>query len=353
MFSPALTCIVLPPSSTSSRRTAHPALPAFSVGEVSAIDEASLPGSAVLDEDDDHDDDEELGPELEPEVAPVTCQKPVFTAVVQKKPKPDTIHIPNGIGNIPVIARHKGVYKAPSMVPGEGVFAFPFIEPEPVSRHELRELVEGEAVPSYSCTNCASGSHSKPCVFHGWGNHCDACASANKSVCSFQATPIACYMTWLYSMPYIEATPENVRSVIQVTAEIHKSYEASANLTAQLAEQYTAALHHAYDLTMHIAQSESPGGLATVLEDVSIPVALHEAFTATLKPKKLAVPLLDRPKEAQGGAPVRTVGTKALVGGSFPGSPLEFVTPIDAPSYGCEDEGVTTAPVVNDGFSRP
>ncbi|KAK0216338.1 hypothetical protein IW262DRAFT_1299569 [Armillaria fumosa] len=199
-----------------------------------------------------------------------------------------------GIGGIPVINRrnHKS-YPPPSMIPGEGVYLFPTVEPEPIKKDEVRELVKDEAVPNYPCLHCASSARNVPCVFHGWGNNCDACYRGSKSVCSFKAGPLDRYQIRTQAIAYVEATPTNVRKHLEQALNLRHLYELSANTTANIASQYHAALRSVFDLTLRVACTEAPSSLKLVLSDPDLPYQLFVALEQALTARVIQIPELD------------------------------------------------------------
>ncbi|KAK0228937.1 hypothetical protein IW262DRAFT_1456150 [Armillaria fumosa] len=199
-----------------------------------------------------------------------------------------------GIGGIPVINRrnHKS-YPPPSMIPGEGVYLFPTVEPEPIKKDEVRELVKDEAVPNYPCLHCASSARNVPCVFRGWGNNCDACYRGSKSVCSFKAGPLDRYQIRTQAIAYVEATPTNVRKHLEQALNLRHLYELSANTTANIASQYHAALRSVFDLTLRVACTEAPSSLKLVLSDPDLPYQLFVALEQALTARAIQIPELD------------------------------------------------------------
>ncbi|KAK0230041.1 hypothetical protein IW262DRAFT_1452936 [Armillaria fumosa] len=148
-----------------------------------------------------------------------------------------------GIGRIPIINHHNHKsYLLPSMIPGEGVYLFPTVEPEPIKKDEVHELVKDEAIPNYPCLHCTSSTHNVPCIFHGWGNNCDACYHSSKSVCSFKAGPLDHYQIRTQVIAYVEATPTNVHKHLEQALDLRHLYKLSANTTATIASKYHAVL---------------------------------------------------------------------------------------------------------------
>ncbi|KAK0207766.1 hypothetical protein IW262DRAFT_1302431 [Armillaria fumosa] len=199
----------------------------------------------------------------------------------------NTITSGPGIGGIPVINRrnHKS-YPPPSMIPGEGVYLFPTVEPEPIKKDEVRELVKDEAVPNYPCLHCASSACNVPCVFCGWGNNCDACYHGSKSVCSFKAGPLDRYQIRTQAIAYVEATPTNVRKHLEQALDLRHLYELSANTTANIAS-------HVFDLTLRVACTEAPSSLRLVLSDPDLPHQLFVALEQALTARAIPIPELD------------------------------------------------------------
>ncbi|KAK0481164.1 hypothetical protein EDD18DRAFT_1113015 [Armillaria luteobubalina] len=190
-----------------------------------------------------------------------------------------------GIGGIPVINRRLNKsFPPPSMVPGEGVYLFPTVEPEPIKKDEVRELIKDEAVPNYPCLHCASSACNVPCVFRGWGNNCDACYRGSKSVCSFKASPLDHLQIRTQAFPYVEATATNICQQLEQAMELRHLFDLSANTTASIASRYHAALRTVYNLTVRISCMEAPSLLKLILADPDLPhhlyVALEKAFTA-------------------------------------------------------------------------
>ncbi|KAK0209750.1 hypothetical protein IW262DRAFT_1468421 [Armillaria fumosa] len=177
-----------------------------------------------------------------------------------------------GIGGIPIINRrnHKS-YPPPSMIPGEGVYLFPTVEPEPIKKDEVRELVKDDAVPNYPCLHCALSAHNVPCIFRGWGNNCDACYHGSKSVCSFKAGPLDRYQIRTQAIAYVKATPTNVRKHLEQALDLRHLYELSANTTANIASH----------------------SLRLVLSDPDLPHQLFVALEQALTAHAIPIPELD------------------------------------------------------------
>ncbi|KAK0468931.1 hypothetical protein IW261DRAFT_1573237 [Armillaria novae-zelandiae] len=199
-----------------------------------------------------------------------------------------------GIGGIPVINRrlHKS-FPPPSMVPGEGVYLFPTVEPEPIKKDEVRELVKDEAVPNYPCLHCASSARNVPCVFRGWGNNCDACYRGSKSVCSFKAGPLDRFQIRTQAFPYVEATATNVRRQLEQAMELRHLFDLSANTTASIASRYHAALRNVYNLIVRIGCMEAPSSLRLVMSDPDLPQHLYVALEKALTARAIEIPDLD------------------------------------------------------------
>ncbi|KAK0473507.1 hypothetical protein EDD18DRAFT_1368800 [Armillaria luteobubalina] len=195
-----------------------------------------------------------------------------------------------GIGGIPVINRRLNKsFPPPSMVPGEGVYLFPTVEPEPIKKDEVRELVKDEAV----CLHCASSARNVPCVFRGWGNNCDACYRGSKSVCSFKAGPLDRLQIRTQAFPYVEATATNVRRQLEQAMELRHLFDLSANTTASIASRYHAALRNVYNLTVRIGCMEAPSSLKLVLADPDLPHHLYVALEKAFAARAIEIPDLD------------------------------------------------------------
>ncbi|KAK0506804.1 hypothetical protein EDD18DRAFT_1098048 [Armillaria luteobubalina] len=197
----------------------------------------------------------------------------------------NTITSGPGIGSIPIINwRLNKSFPPPSMVPGEGVYLFPTVEPEPIKKDEVRELIKDEAIPNYPCLHCASSAHNVPCVFHGWGNNCDACYHGSKSVCSFRASPLDHLQIHTQAFPYVKATATNVHRQLKQAMELCHLFNLSANTTASIASWYHAILRTVYNLTVWIGCMEAPSSLKLILANLDLPhhlyIALEKAFTA-------------------------------------------------------------------------
>ncbi|KAK0494957.1 hypothetical protein EDD18DRAFT_1354958 [Armillaria luteobubalina] len=199
-----------------------------------------------------------------------------------------------GIGGIPVInCRYQKSFPPPSMIPGEGVYLFPTVEPEPIKKDEVRELVKDEAVPDYPCLHCASSARNVPCVFRGWGNNCDACYHGSKSVCSFKAGPLDHFQIRTQSYAYVEATSTNVRRQLEQAIELRHLFELSANTTASIASRYHSSLRRVHNLMLRIGCTESPSSLKLILSDTDLPHHLYVALQKALSARSIEIPDLD------------------------------------------------------------
>ncbi|KAK0215504.1 hypothetical protein IW262DRAFT_1465148 [Armillaria fumosa] len=179
-----------------------------------------------------------------------------------------------GIGGIPVINRrnHK-LYLPPSMIPGEGVYLFPTVEPEPIKKDEV--LVFSHFLTFSSPTIPAYIAPQVPTM--------SPVSSAGGETIATLAIVIR-----TQAIAYVEATPTNVRKHLEQALDLRHLYELSANTTANIASQYHAVLRSVFDLTLRVACTEAPSSLRLVLSDPDLPhqlfIALEQALTARAIP---------------------------------------------------------------------
>ncbi|KAK0212004.1 hypothetical protein IW262DRAFT_1467424 [Armillaria fumosa] len=180
-----------------------------------------------------------------------------------------------GIGGIPVINRrnHKS-YPPPSMIPGEGVYLFPTVEPEPIKKDEVCELVKDEAVISLSLLVPSSSvfSHfltfSSPTIPAYIAPRAPAMSPASSA--GGETIAMLAIAIRTQAIAYVEATPTNVC----------KHLEQALNLPF-------------FDLTLRVACIEAPSSLKLVLSDPDLPYQLFVALKQALTAHAIQIPELD------------------------------------------------------------
>ncbi|KAK0215521.1 hypothetical protein IW262DRAFT_1465173 [Armillaria fumosa] len=203
-----------------------------------------------------------------------------------------------GIGGIPVINHHNHkLYPPPSMIPREGVYLFLTVEPEPIKKDEVRELVKDEAVISLSLLVPSSSvfSHfltfSSPTIPAYIAPQAPAMSPASSAGGETIATLAIAIRT--QAIAYVEATPTNMRKHLKQALNLRHLYELSANTTANIASQYHAALRSVFDLMLRVACTEAPSSLKLVLSDPDLPYQLFIALKQALTTHAIQIPELD------------------------------------------------------------
>ncbi|KAK0442358.1 hypothetical protein EV421DRAFT_1904134 [Armillaria borealis] len=137
--------------------------------------------------------------------------------------------------------------------------------PVPVKDEEIEAITQALTVPTYGCAQCSSSVQNQPCVFLGWGKHCNNCEAATKSLCSYRAEPIQRYHARKELAKFVEAMPNNVHTSISRTSTALQVFEPCTNAAAQAAQQYRANLEETLTICQDAATNEGRHTLRGVL----------------------------------------------------------------------------------------
>ncbi|KAK0433010.1 hypothetical protein EV421DRAFT_1741879 [Armillaria borealis] len=107
--------------------------------------------------------------------------------------------------------------------------------PVPVKDEEIETIVQASIM-------CSSSVQNQPCVFLGWGKHCNNCKAATKSLFSYRAEPVQHYHTCKELAKFVEVMPDNVHTSITCTSTALQVFDTCTNAAAQAAQQYRASL---------------------------------------------------------------------------------------------------------------
>ncbi|KAK0211356.1 hypothetical protein DFS33DRAFT_373816 [Desarmillaria ectypa] len=151
--------------------------------------------------------------------------------------------------------------------------------PIPVKDAEVDAITQASTVPQYGCAQCSSSVQNQSCIFLGWGNRCNNCEAATKSLCSFRAEPLQRYFARRELAKFVEATPDNVRTSIGRAAIALQVFETCANAAALAAQQYRTSLEEALRICQDAATSEGRDALqGIVFESVDFEEQLRAAL---------------------------------------------------------------------------
>ncbi|PBK68131.1 hypothetical protein ARMSODRAFT_1020156 [Armillaria solidipes] len=134
---------------------------------------------------------------------------------------------------------------------------------EPVKPEEVKAILKALTKPKYSW----------------WGQHCNNCEAATKSLCSFHAEPSQCYNARQELAKYVEATPENLRASIQHSTAALQIFEQSANAAALAAHSFRISMEETLRIWGNAVANEGEEALTgIVIEDPSFAAQIHEVL---------------------------------------------------------------------------
>ncbi|KAK0432082.1 hypothetical protein EV421DRAFT_1911278 [Armillaria borealis] len=137
--------------------------------------------------------------------------------------------------------------------------------PVPVKDEEIETIVQASTMPQYGCTQCSSSIQNQPCVFLGWGKHCNNCEAATKSLCSYRAEPIQCYHARKELAKFVEVMPDNVCTSIAQTSTALQVFKTCTNAAAQAAQQYQASLEETLAICQDTATNKGRNALRGII----------------------------------------------------------------------------------------
>ncbi|PBK67127.1 hypothetical protein ARMSODRAFT_1020633 [Armillaria solidipes] len=150
---------------------------------------------------------------------------------------------------------------------------------EPVKPEEVKAVLKALTKPKYGCAQCSSSIQNQDCIFLGWGQRCNNCEAATKSLCSFRAEPSQRYDACRELAKYIKATPENLRASIQRSTAALQIFEQSANAAALAARSFRISMEETLHIWGDAVANEGEEALTgIVVEDPGFTAQIREVL---------------------------------------------------------------------------
>ncbi|SJL04173.1 uncharacterized protein ARMOST_07533 [Armillaria ostoyae] len=150
---------------------------------------------------------------------------------------------------------------------------------EPVKPEEVKAVLKALTKPKYSCAQCSSSIQNQDCIFLGWGQRCNNCEAATKSLCSFHAEPSQRYDAHQELAKYVKATPKNLQASIQCSTATLQIFEQSANAAALATRSFRISMEETLHIWGDAVTNEGEEALTgIVVEDPGFAAQIREVL---------------------------------------------------------------------------
>ncbi|PBK87895.1 hypothetical protein ARMGADRAFT_1034499 [Armillaria gallica] len=186
-------------------------------------------------------------------------------------------------------------------------------EPKLIKIKELKEVVQAAT---------------KDCIFLGWGQWCNNCKVATKSLCSFHAVPCQRYNTHRELATYVKAMPENLQSSIQCSNTALQIFEQVANTAAVAARFFQLSIEETLQIWSEAVANEGEEALQGVIaEDPAVKSSCSLIVETPYAKPGLLVEKVEASIEHESNK-----GTSAIVTTKSPSSDVVLPAPVHSPT---------------------